>query len=764
MDINEFKRVLTTFADTPADLNLEKGRLFVQVREEVIEATLSQAGGTLSVTEAGSIAVPAFRWLIDRVAHVPQLTDRILSYLPATPHFVTPRGLLLEQLDVDPGDSQLPAPDATKCMLQILSRRPAGTSTVLYLTSDAGEGKTTVITEAARAQALAYKQKKTDWLLIPINLGGRPFMRFDDVVIGALVNRFRFPFFYYDAFIELVRLGVLVPAFDGFEEVFVEGGSGEALSALGNLVNTLRSSGSILVSARKAYFEYRDFAQTARLFDAIGTDSVAFARLALLRWNRDEFEHYGRLREVEDIEQIYDHVAARLGPEHPLLTRAVLVRRLFDVVSSLSGSDALLARLGSASQDYFYEFINAIIEREAHEKWIDRSGKVSQPLITISEHHELLSMIAFEMWLGGTELLRKDVLDVIADVFAEHRGKTPVISRQVKERLAQHALLSTTDTAKSTFAFDHEDFRRFFLGEAIGQALLTTASDLYSALQKAALPGDTADSIAQFVKRDSRPDDEAIRYLLELSQRDHATSFARENCAAIVIRLLDGHTKSQTVAQAHHLISLTFSADALRGRRLSHVIFEDCYFQSTSLAGTSLIRCIFRRCRFETLEFHSTTGVQECTLDGCDIGSAVRPENEMRIFDPAAIDRYVVAEGFTLAASMPTRDGLLTEAEPDERTVLVQRALRLFLRNTHVNESAIRIRLGVKANEFVDDLLPLLLRVGILEEVQYHGSGKQRRFRLCVPMQRIDKVLRATSGEFDSFITGIAPQSSAAPQ
>jgi len=753
MDIAEFLRVLTTFADTPTDLNFEKGRLFVQVREEVIEASLTQAGGTLTITELGSIPVPAFRWLIDRVARVPQLTDRILSYLPPTPFFVTPRGLLLEQLDVDPADAQSPIPDAAKCMLEVLNRRPAGTSTVLYLTSDAGEGKTTVITEAARNQALAYKKRTTDWLLIPINLGGRPFMRFDDVVIGALVNRLRFPFFYYDAFIELVRLGVLIPAFDGFEEVFVEGGSGEALSALGNLVNTLRSSGSMLISARKAYFEYRDFAQTARLFDAIGTDSVGFARLSLSRWNRDEFQTYGRLRQVPDVTDIYERAASRLGADHPLLTRAVLVRRLFDVVSSLSGSDALIERLGSSSQDYFYEFINAIIEREAKEKWIDRSGKISQPLISIREHHELLSMIALEMWLAGTELLRKDVLDVIADVFAEHKSKTPAIARQVKERLPQHALLSTTDTAKSTFAFDHEDFRRFFLGEAIGQALVTSATDLTSALQKGSLPVDTVDSIAQFVRRTEKQAEGSVADLLVMAQRDHSSSFARENCAAIIIRLLDGHVNGG----ASHLSSLTFASDTLRGRALSQIIFEDCYFQSTSLAGTALTKCIFRHCRFETVEMHSTTAIRDCVLDDCQIGSVVRPDNEVRIFDPAAIVRYLTGEGFQFldvpSATLPSQP----EVAPDERTVLVQRALRLFLRNTHVNESAIRVRMGVRANEFIDGLLPILLRLGVLEEVQYHGSGKQRRFRLCVPMQRIDNALRASSGDFEMFLVRITP-------
>src|SRR5439155_5933768 len=100
----------------------------------------------------------------------------------------------------------------------------------------------------------AYRDKKTDWLLLPITLGGRPFLRFDDVIIGALVNRFRFQVLYYETFVELVRLGVIVPAFDGFEEMFIESGTGEAVSALSNLLGRLRSAGNLLVSARKAYF------------------------------------------------------------------------------------------------------------------------------------------------------------------------------------------------------------------------------------------------------------------------------------------------------------------------------------------------------------------------------------------------------------------------------------------------------------------------------------------------------------------------------
>ncbi|HEY4642394.1 MAG TPA: hypothetical protein VII75_13700, partial [Thermoanaerobaculia bacterium] len=396
-----------------------------------------------------------------------------------------------------------------------------------------------------------------------------------------------------------------------------------------------------------------------------------------------------------------------------------------------------------------HEFINAIIEREANEKWIDRSGKIAEPLITTDEHHELLAMIALEMWLSGSELLRQDVLDVIADVFAEAHAKSPSIARQVKERLRQHALISTADSTRSTFAFDHEDFRRFFLGEAIGNALLNSTKDLQSAIQRGALPAETAESVAQYVRRGAQDVQTIANGILDVARRDHSTSFTRENCAAIVVRLMDGMP-----GRALSLQSLTFAPDVFRGRFLSELIFERCYFQSTSFERAQLTKCTFRNCRFETIEVYETTKVEECWIDTCEFGSVSNPELDVRVFDPTGKLEYLQTAGFQVVSTVLQTPSAV--AALDDRTVLVERALRLFLRNTQVNESQLRLRLGVKANEFVDDILPVLVRVGVLEDVRYSGSGRQRRFRLGVPMQRIEQVFRTSSGDFDTFLEQVA--------
>ena len=200
-------------------------------------------------------------------------------------------------------------------------------------------------------------------------------------------------------------------------------------------MNNLDSAGAVLVAARKAYFEYLSFRSQARLFDAVGRNDVAFGRLSLARWNKTHFVEYGRKRGLDRPDDLYERVAGGLGQEHPLLTRAVLVRRLVDVAreagSEISG---LLGRIEQRPQDYFLEFISAIVEREARTKWMDKSGEPPQPLLTVEEHHRLLSMVAHEMWLSSTDDIKTDEVDFVAEMFTEEEGKSPSVARQIRER------------------------------------------------------------------------------------------------------------------------------------------------------------------------------------------------------------------------------------------------------------------------------------------------------------------------------------------
>ena len=295
MTSNELKRILAAFVNDPSELDFKAGRIVAQVQNDLIDVLLKTdpQSGELFIEDGDTKFTPR-NWILRRVARLELLADRILNDTAETLAFVRPGGMLRGDLTSNDADKELVVSDACASLQDTLSNPVAATTSVLYLTSDAGEGKTTLINHVARHQATLCKSRTSNWLLLPIPLGGKTFLRFDDVVIGTLSNRLRFNRYFFDGFLELVRLGAVVPAFDGFEEMFVEGHSGEAISALGSLVDALDSQGSLVVAARKAFFEFNSFRTQARLFDSIGDRSASFSRLKIERWGESQFLEYGK--------------------------------------------------------------------------------------------------------------------------------------------------------------------------------------------------------------------------------------------------------------------------------------------------------------------------------------------------------------------------------------------------------------------------------------------------------------------------------------
>jgi len=415
-----------------------------------------------------------------------------------------------------------------------------------------------------------------------------------------------------------------------------------------------------------------------------------------------------------------------------------------DVAMKVANIDEVVSQLGSAPQDYFFQFVNTIIEREASEKWIDRSGEPFKQLLSVPEHHQLLSMVANEMWLASSDSLKADVLDVVTDLFCDLGRKGPMVARQVKERLKHHSLLVTSDASRNTLAFDHEDFRKFFLGDAVGRLLQTAdPADLRQFLQVAALPAETCEAAVHFLHRNESPVEGALQTLRRLAESETPTSFVRENAGLLAICLLDLWTQRPL-----ELVQMVFPTDVLKGRRVHGVHFARCYFQPTSLADSVLENCTFEACRFERLELTKSTEVQNTRLVGCEVTTLIRVEQDDYLFDPAAIESALHSHGFLISGIQQPS----VTHEPDEETRVLERALRVFLRANHINESVFRQRLGVKASTFFSTVLPALERAEVVQEIPYLGKGQQRRFRLAAPMQSIQEALEQSHGRFAEFL------------
>ncbi|MBP5988640.1 MAG: hypothetical protein KA766_01320 [Piscinibacter sp.] len=757
MDINDLKRILTAFADEPSDVDIRLGKLVAQFRDEVVEATVhfSQTEDRhLRVVENGQ-EYSARSWLVNRVARLPQLADRIIATTAQAPEatlkspFVVPSGRMSPDL-ASSSNLDVPVDDVVEALLKQASAPVPGATSVLYVTSDAGEGKTTVINRAARVQAQRYKEKSTSSLIVPIPLSGRAFLTFDDAVIAALVNKLRFNYLYFDAFIELVKLGVVVPAFDGYEEMLVEGSKGEAISALGTLVQRMDSCGTVFIAARKAFFEYLSFRTQARLLDAIGDRSAAFGRLALSRWSKEQFCTYGRLRGATAPEAVFDTVAARLGAAHPLLTRAVLVRRLFDVLEAADRTE-LADLLGANPHDYFFTFVDAIVKREASEKWLARvSGDVMEPLLQQGEHHQLLSQIALEMWQSSSNSLRYDVLDVVVDIFCESLNKSGAVTRQVRERVKQHSLLSSDTSRGQGIGFDHEDFQNFFLGEGLGLILSKVATtDIRSFLSVSVVPAATVEQAVQYLIRHKAIMGDVLQAIIAINQSEAGYSFCKENCGLLTIRLLECLQEGEA---APVLSGMYFPAGSLGGRVLKRSRFEKCHFQPTNVAKSSLVEVAFVDCEFERLEveLRDPASLSGVSFADCRVDSLVARSEEEQTYDPALILESLRNLGATVSDRATNASG---PRVVDDRLKLLERFLRVFLRHTHVDEEAIRVRLGKGfSSTFFDELLPILLSERVLEQAQWRGQGVQMRFKLVKPMSEIGDALERSQGDFGRFL------------
>ncbi len=753
MQINDFKETVTTFADPGTELLFERNQVVVQVNGDLIEATISAKEGDVYVDE-GEGRLPANKWILTRLANLPLLASRLLSRVEETENFVSPNASLLPTLEKSVDDKLVQTGCAVELSQQTLGDRSPLETMVLYVTSDAGEGKTSLINELARKQARLYTRNETDWLLVPIPLGGRHFLRFDDITIGALQNRYRFPFLYYNSFLALVKMGIIVPAFDGFEEMFVESSSGEALSAMGILVGSLQSQGAIVVAARKAYFEFENLRIQERLFDTIRNYSVGFGKLEISRWKEEQFVDYCKKRGVVSPADLYKRVAERLGPDHALLTRAVLVKRLVDIASTTPSLDTLLEKLRHSGPDFFSVFVRGLIEREANEKWIDRTGEkeVGTPLLSVDEHCDLLSLIAISMWENKVDYLKRDGLEFVAEYFCELANKDAYQTQQVRERLRGHAMLIPSSNAEQALEFDHDEFRLFFLGEGLAQVVQPLSerakAEALGVFRRGVLPKQAQHAFVRATTRNVMLDQlEVAKFILEVADMDVRASYTQENSSAIIIRVLSGLDGEGLTIQ-----KMTFGPDALRDRKLSNLAFQDCFFSASSLDLTEMTDCSFERCSFTQLRIHDSTKFNSVTFNECHVEALSLKDKEWESWDPAEIQFQLGALGIDSAYEPELELEDRTQKEPDPEIRDMEKIVRYFMRSTHISESVMRIKLGSGGQSFIDQVVPKLLKVGVMEEIENKGGKEQRRFRLCSSLEHINRSIAAANGSFESYL------------
>ena len=233
-----------------------------------------------------------------------------------------------------------------------------------------------------------------------------------------------------------------------------------------------------------------------------------------------------------------------------------------------------------------------------------------------------------------------------------------------------------------------------------------------------------------------------LALLQMLADGELPASFVRENCGALTVALVE------RADGAYEARNMSFPDGVLRDRHLENLTVSGSYFHATSLAETVLCNCRFVNCDFARLEIDGSEHVSQSSFDNeCRVSSVVRLDagDQIAQFDPEQIERELHRVGFEIEFGTPTNAE--PEQDPDDDLRIVQRFLRAFRRTNALNESTIQTRLGVNANHFIRSLLPQLSQAGVVQNVPYLGHGDQRRWKLAVPMIRIEEAMSAARGE-----------------
>jgi hypothetical protein len=736
IDVSAFHRIAKTFAD--ADYEIRHDSVTFAVRDELIDIRLRISSAQLFVIE-NDATIPAVKWLATRLGRLPVLAERIVQYSPHDLRFIPPSGravLCPEHPNFQ--DDEVPTADACATLKSLLDWEPAGTSSVIYLTSDGGEGKTTVTNRLACKQAEDYQRGHEHWLLVPVELGGRPFLRLDEIATGALLNKYRFSYLYYDSLIEFCKLGLIVLAIDGFEEMFVDDPAGDATSSVGRLLDSLDSNGRVLISARRAFFEFHNLADQTKLFDSVRGKSVAFSRVSLDRWSTTQFVSYCELCKIERPSELYDSVVDALGDaRHPLLTRPVLVKQLAEAAVEPQLRADLVSTLEQAPSEYLKTVIEAIVIREVTLKWIDRSGGIATPLLSLQEHLKLLADVAVEMWRSGGQIVRIDTLGLIVELFLEQSKHSAAARHQVQKWAPQHALLAKK--GERFLEFDHEEIFAYFLGCGLGAEICSSSEEaLRSLLRTSAISSTTASMISGMITdRQS-----VIDRLKAIARRETPSSMCMDNIGLLLARLL----ADRVFDPALLIENITFPSSALSLRGLSGIRFKGCALGVVA-AGTWR-DVVFSDCMFEEIRVSGVSRFDKCSIDDKTRIHAIRiPPNDVTLYAPesvrANLSRLGITTGVEPAAKAP---------EADEEFILAEKCIMLFTRSTELNEQSLRKRLGSRAPRFFNDVLPRLLQSKIMSATQYHGAGQQERYILARPLHEIAAAMKRSEGRFNEFL------------
>ena len=623
MDIEEIRADIAAFADREEDVIIDKGLVVFERDRQTVECQLIESpGGTVDV-QINKRTMSYSKFIGEELGRLSVLAEAIKQKrIDVVPYVDTKAAL---------SNTTLPS-SGLELLRSKCEARNVGATRLIFLTADAGEGKTALLRRLTRSVADGYSTGRNNWLLLHVDTQGRSFVRLEEAVAKDL-GQLRISGLFYSGIIRLVRHGLVTIAVDGFDELLAEIGSGEAYSGLGAFLKQLDGRGTVIAAARSAYFESENYTAQSQLLLSLPNTQVEVEQMKLQRWSRREtmqlFENYSRPsgERIQEPQQVYDQLAEVLGADHLVLHSPFLVFRMAGMLAAKVTPAEIKNEIGPSGLSVIPKVIKSFLQREVDEKWRDQNG---DPYLTIEQHIALLSMIADEMWYQSTNSLPVEVVQLVAETLMEEWHLPQRVRVQVTERIKAHALLPIASTPGER-GFDHEEFLNYFLAERLDALLedFTHEDPLRAFLEKHALPKIVGRWISVIRHRSPEQAGKFFDYLSVLAYTEVRSTYLKQNLGLIAASVASINTSVAGVK----LESMYFEGAELKGSKLTEATFIRCTFIDVVINDCEWIDCQFISCQINGLTYNVATRLDGLKCDeNCHVLGLLKDEDDSSMF------------------------------------------------------------------------------------------------------------------------------------
>ena len=720
--INQIREELSTFADDVDDVVYESnGNITFEKQGQIIQLQLFEKDGKLAVRYEGK-EYGYEEFLADGLAHLDLFAKRILQYDDAEEEslYVDPNAVLIRVNGQQQGKA--------KDVLQEECDNPAWLGArIVFVTADAGHGKSFLLRQFQREQARKYQEKKTNYLFWHIDLHGRELVRLNEAIMYEL-GALRLSGLYYNSIITLIKNGLIILGIDGFDELAAEKGGDVALGSLTNLVTELGGDGILVAASRRTFFNTQDYIQRAGLMNQRVNSDCEFNEIRLQNWGEKQCVDYLNCY-YPDAQQEYNNLKGLFlsSANHPLLERPFLFTK---IVKFAYGDDKtpyeFVSHGGGNDLDSINNIIGAFVRREVT-KWSTTEKDTGKPYLDFDQHMRLLSEVANEMWIEQKDNISIDTIAFILTILFDE-WKTDVSLRPRITKMAEsHALLPISSAGDRYRRFDHEEFRNFFLALALYKIIKNCIRNnnfgpAYSFIKIAQLPDTVSQYLILQLKKEET--EATLQGLMKLCQTEIKSTYAQPNIGTLIPFFLD---QLKPVGMMTIGSRVVFSSLVFENKRIANVTFFDCSFINISFNNTQMENVVFDSCNFTDIRFnnisHNNSFNNVLIAENCTVNKVtiyVAEDDYYSEYSPCNINTLLYEQGIRRQKEDCGASNERTVANPDFRKT-VKKFLNKYNTSTYQYERNIKddpLCNSRKRDLILDEIIPMLIQHGILEEVE----------------------------------------------